>query len=314
MQPGVSRTSPTRAHGAALVDQIGRTPLLRLDGERWGLGDVALFAKAEWFNPGGSVKDRPVLWMIRDAVERGALKPDMALLDATSGNTGIALAMLAAALGYRAKLVLPANASRERRAIMRSYGAELVLTDPLGGTDGAQQVARKVYEAEPQVYHYVDQYNNPANWWAHYETTGVEIWEQTRGTATHFVAGVGTGGTLVGTGRRLKERNPDVRVVGVQPDAPLHGIEGLKHLESSLRPGVFDPSVQDREVFVPTEEAQRYARLLAQEEGFLVGTSSGAALAASVRLARELEEGVIVTVFPDGGERYLSDRYWEEWV
>jgi cysteine synthase B len=295
-----------------LPDLIGNTPLLRLDSQAWDLGRVEIYAKAEWFNPGGSVKDRPVLWMIKDAMERGHLRRGMTVLDATSGNTGIAIAMLGAAMGFRTKLVLPANASKERKSILKSFGAELVLTDPLGGTDVAQRVARMIYEADPKRHFFLDQYNNPANWRAHYETTGVEILRQTGGEVAHFVAGLGTGGTLVGTGRRLKEYNPSIQIIGVQPDSPLHGIEGLKHMESSLKPGIFDPSIQDREFFVETEEAQRHARLLAQREGLLVGTSSGAALAACLRLAEELREGKIVTVFPDAGERYLSEAYWEE--
>ncbi|MFQ5838443.1 MAG: PLP-dependent cysteine synthase family protein [Thermoplasmata archaeon] len=295
-----------------IPDLIGNTPLLKLDAKAWSLGRVEIHAKAEWFNPGGSVKDRPVLWMIRDGMERGRLRWGMTLLDATSGNTGIAMAMLGAAMGFKTKLVIPANASRERKAILRSYGAELVLTDPLGGTDVAQRVASKIFQSDPEGHYYLDQYNNPANWRAHYETTGVEILQQTGGDITHFVAGLGTGGTLVGVSRRLKEHDPSIQVVGVQPATPLHGIEGLKHMESSLVPGIFDPAVEDLEFFVVTEEAQEHARLLAKREGLLVGTSSGAALAASLRLAEGLQEGRIVTIFPDAGERYLSEAYWEE--
>lgn len=307
---GADRRPRTRGDG--LAGLIGNTPLLRLEAPGWELGGASLYAKAEWFNPGGSVKDRPVLWMLREARETGALEDGMTVLDATSGNTGIALAMLAASLDLEAKLVVPANASRERRAIMRAFGADLVLTDPLAGTDGAQQVAERIYREAPETHFYVDQYNNPANWQAHYETTGPEIWDQTGGAITHLVVGTGTGGTLVGTARRLREHNPDLRVVGVQPDAPLHGLEGLKHMESSRQPGVYDPSLADAVVFVRTEEAQEHARRLAREEGLLVGTSSGAALAASLSVARELEDGCVVTLFPDGGDRYLSDRYWEE--
>lgn len=312
MQESYVETSRGRVDVRGLPDLIGNTPLLPLRADAWGLDGVELYAKAEWVNPGGSVKDRPVLWMIREAEERGALRPGMALLDATSGNTGIAVAMLGAALGYRTKLVVPGNASRERQAILRSYGAEVVLTDPLGGTDVAQRVAERLHREDPDGIHYLNQYDNPANWRAHYETTAPEILAQTGGHLTHFVAGVGTTGTLVGTGRRLKEDDPSIRVVGVQPGTPLHGIEGLKHLESSRRPGIFDPAVQDLEFLVETEEAQRYARLLAQREGLLVGTSSGAALAACLHLARDLDEGRIVTIFPDKGERYLSERHWGE--
>lgn len=312
MQRSVAGSPGRRLEEAPLAGLIGNTPLLPLRATAWELGGVTLYAKAEWFNPGGSVKDRPALWMIRDALRRNALRPGMTLLDATSGNTGIALSMLGAALGFPTQLVLPANASRERQGIMRSFGAELVLTDPLAGTDGAQRVARRIEKSNPEAYLYVDQYNNPANWRAHYEGTGAEILRQTEGGLTHFVAGVGTGGTVVGAGRRLKEDHASVRVIGVQPAGPLHGIEGLKHMESSVQPGVFDPTVLDAELFVETEEAQQYARLLAEKEGLLVGTSSGAALAASLQVAKDLQEGTIVTVFPDGGERYLSEQYWEE--
>lgn len=312
MQRSVAGSLGRRLDDAPLAGLIGDTPLIPLDAETWGFGPVEILAKAEGFNPGGSVKDRPALWMVRDALERGALRPGKTLLDATSGNTGIALAMLGAALDVPTKLVLPANASRERQGIMRSFGAELVLTDPLGGTDGAQAVAARIRASDPEAYVYLDQYNNPANWRAHYEGTAVEILEQTERRVTHFVASVGTGGTLVGVGRRLKEHDPSIRVIGVQPATPLHGIEGLKHMESSLHPGVFDPTVQDEGLFVETEEAQRYARLLAEQEGLLVGTSSGAALAVSLRVAERLEAGTVVTVFPDGGERYLSERHWEE--
>ncbi len=312
MQESFVGTARGRIEARDLSKLIGNTPMLRLNDELWGLEGVDIHAKAEWFNPGGSVKDRPVLWMIRDAVERGQLSEDMTLLDATSGNTGIAIAMLGAAMGFKTKLVIPANASQERQSILRSYGAELVLTDPLGGTDVAQRVAEKIRRSDPEGTFYLDQYNNPANWRAHYEGTAEEILRQMDGEITHFVAGVGTSGTLVGIGRRLKEYDPSIRVVGVQPATPLHGIEGLKHMESSLRPGIFDSSVQDMEYTVETEEAQEYAKLLAKREGFLVGTSSGAALVACLRLAEEMTEGRIVTIFPDKGERYLSESYWEE--
>ncbi len=312
MQESYVKTGQNRKEARSLLELVGNTPLLKLNNETWGLKGVEIYAKAEWFNPGGSVKDRPVLWMIRDALEQGELQWGMTLLDATSGNTGIAIAMLGAAMGFGTRLVIPANVSRERQVILRSYGAELVLTDSLGGTDVAQRVASRIHQMDPDGTYYLDQYNNPANWRAHYESTAEEILRQTGGEITHFVAGIGTGGTLVGTGRRLKEVNPAIRVVGMQPDSPLHGIEGLKHMESSLKPGIFDPSVQDMEFFVETEEAQEHAKLLAKREGFLVGTSSGAVLAACLRLAQELPEGRIVTIFPDKGERYLSENYWEE--
>ncbi len=300
-----------QVEATSISDLVGNTPLLRLRSEAWGLEEVEVYAKAEWFNPGGSVKDRPVLNMIREVLLREPHPQDKVLLDATSGNTGIAIAMLGAALGFRTKLVVPANVTRERKAILRSYGADLVFTDPLAGTDGAQVVAQRINRSEQKGHIYLDQYNNPANWRAHYETTGPEILEQTGGL-THFVCGVGTGGTLTGVGRRLKEHDPSIQVVGVQPATPIHGIEGLKHMESSMKPGIFDPSLQDMEVFVETEEAQLRVKQLAKREGILAGTSSGAALAACLRLARGLTEGRIVTIFPDAGERYLSEAHWGE--
>ncbi|MFQ5907981.1 MAG: PLP-dependent cysteine synthase family protein [Thermoplasmata archaeon] len=312
MQDSVGSTPGRRLQEASITALIGNTPLLRLDAASWDLDGVTLRAKAEWFNPGGSVKDRPALWMIRDALASGAYRAGMTLLEATSGNTGIALAMLGAATGIPTKLVLPSNASRGRQTIMRSFGAELVLTDPLAGTDGAQRVAARIHREDPGAYLYVDQYNNPANWAAHYEGTAPEILDQTGGEITHFVAGVGTGGTLVGTGRRLREDDPSVQILGIQPGEPLHGIEGLKHMESSIRPGIFDATIQDDTLFVETEEAQRHARLLAEREGLLVGTSSGAALAAALQVAKGLRRGTVVTVFPDAGDRYLTERYWEE--
>ncbi len=312
MQRGVSESPGRRLEEAPIVALIGNTPLLPLRAESWGLEGVAVYAKAEWFNPGGTVKDRPALWMIRAALDEGIYRKGMTLLDATSGNMGIALAMLGAALGIPTKLVLPSNVSRTRQNILRSYRATLVSSDPLAGTDGAQRVARRIHAKDPAAYLYLDQYNNAANMTAHHESTGPEILNQTGGEVTHFVAGVGTGGTLVGVGRRLKEENASIQIVGFQPAEPLHGIEGLKHMETSLKPGIFDPSIQDKALLVETEEAQRYARLLAEREGLLVGTSSGAALAAALRVAEDLQEGTIVTVFPDAGERYLSERYWEE--
>ncbi|MFQ5918696.1 MAG: PLP-dependent cysteine synthase family protein [Thermoplasmata archaeon] len=312
MQRSVSGSLGRRLENAPIVTLIGNTPLVPLNAEAWDLEDVTVRAKAEWFNPGGSVKDRPALWMIRAALAEGAYREGMTLLDATSGNMGIALAMLGAALDIPTKLVLPSNVSRTRQNILRSFGATLVLSDPLAGTDGAQRVARRIYDEDPETYLYVDQYNTPANRTAHYESTGPEILDQTGGQVSHFVAGVGTAGTLMGAGGRLKEADASIRIVGFQPAEPLHGIEGLKHMETSLRPGIFDPSIQDEALFVKTEEAQRVARLLAEREGLLVGTSSGAALAAALRVAKDLQEGTIVTVFPDAGERYLDERYWEE--
>lgn len=289
---------------------IGNTPLVRLTHVVPEGSDVEIFAKLESFNPGGSVKDRPALRMVDNAERRGLLD-GRGILDATSGNMGIALAMIGTARGHRVTLCVPENASAERKQALRALGAEIVFTSPLEGTDGAQRVAKRMAERQPNDFAYLDQYNNPANWRAHYGTTAPEIERQLRRRITHFVAGLGTTGTLVGVSRRLRENHPQVRVVAVQPDGPLHGIEGLKHLESALVPGIWDPAATDETIFVSTEEAQRAARRLAREEGLLVGTSSGAALAACFQLAGRIPEARIVTIFPDGAERYFSERYWE---
>ncbi len=300
--PGASR----------VADLIGNTPLLRLDRLATHVGpDVRIYAKLEGHNPGGSVKDRPALWMLR-AAEKAGLTKDETLLDATSGNTGIALAMLGASEGYRVTLCVPVNLSREREKILRAYGAELVLTPVAEGTDGAQKAAKALAASEPRTYRYLDQYNNEANWRAHFESTGPEIWRQTKGTVQHFVACLGTTGTFVGVGRFLKQRKPRVRLVGVQPAEPFHGLEGVKHLETSQIPGIWDSNLADEMMFVATEDAQAAVRRLAREAGVLVGTSSGAAFDAALRLAERTREGVIVTVFPDAGDKYLGDRYWEE--
>lgn len=295
----------------SILGNIGNTPLLRLG--RIHAGENAeIYAKAEWFNPGGSVKDRAALWMLLEAERSGALTKDRTIIDATSGNTGIAYAMIGAALGYRVRLALPANASRERKQVLRAYGAELLLTDPLAGTDGAQRRVKEIVASEPGRYYYPDQYNNPANWRAHYYTTAREIWQQTNGRVTHFVAGLGTTGTFVGTGRRLKELAPAVSCISMEPDSPLHGLEGLKHLATALVPGIYDPTVADERVTVSTEEAYEMTRRLAREEGLYVGISSGAAMVAALSVAARVQSGVIVTVFPDGGTRYGSDRFWNE--
>jgi cysteine synthase B len=304
-----SREPPRAARDVASL--IGGTPLVRLSRVTRDVPDVAVYAKAEWQNPGGSVKDRAALGMVRAAEASGALVPGRRILDATSGNTGIALAMLGAARGFGVTLCVPSNASDARKRMLRAYGAELVFTDPFSGTDGAQRRAKELVAEHPELYVYLDQYNNEANWRAHYDTTAAEILEQMRGPFTHFVAGLGTTGTLVGVARRLRESVPDLRVVAVQPDGPLHGLEGLKHLETALVPGIWDPAVADEHVFVSTEVAQAYVRRLAREEGLLVGTSSGAALAASLEVASRIGRGTIVTVFPDGGDKYLEERYWE---
>lgn len=291
-----------------LLGHIGNTPLVRL--RTFGGPKVRLLAKLEGFNPGGSVKDRPALEMVEDALARGLLRPGVRILDATSGNTGIGLAMVGAALGFGVTLTLPANASVERRRILRAYGAELFLTDALDSTDGAQRRARELADAKPDLYCYLDQYNNPANLRAHYRSTGPEIWRQTHGQVTHLVAGLGTTGTLMGSGRYLRERNRQIKLVGVQPGEPLHGIEGLKHMATAKVPGIFDPSILDQQLSVATEEAQAHARDLTRREGLLVGTSSGAALAAALRVAEGSEEATIVAIFPDAGDKYLGNRHW----
>ena len=296
-----------------LEELIGHTPLVELRRVRDGVHpDVRVFAKAEWFNPGGSVKDRAALAMIRRGEELGLLGTGRTLIDATSGNTGIAYAMICAARGYRCTLVIPSNASFERKRMLEIYGAELVFTDPLeGGTDEAQRVARAMAQAEPERYYYPDQYNNDANWQAHYATTAPEIWDQTAGEVTHFVAGLGTTGTFIGTARRLKELNPDVRCVAFGPDSPIHGLEGMKHLETARVPGIYDPTVADEVRQVSTDQAYRMARRIARDEGLLVGVSAAASVVAALDVAATLRRGTVVTILPDGGARYLSERLWE---
>jgi cysteine synthase B len=296
----------------ALLNAIGGTPLLRL--ERIGAGlpaGVELLAKAEHLNPSGSLKDRPARAMILAAVASGALLPGRAILDATSGNTGIAYAMLGAHLGYRVTLCLPGNASPERKRILRIYGATLIETDPAQGSDGAQLKAKELYGADPDRYCYLDQYNNEANWQAHYDTTAPELWAQTQGRLTHFVAGIGTSGLFTGTARRLKERVPAVAAISVQPADPVHQLAGLKHMKTAIVPGIYDPTLADANMEVSTEEGQAMARRLALEEGLLVGPSSGASVSAALRLARGLPAGsVVVTVLFDSGARYLADPFW----
>ena len=271
---------------------------------------VELYAKAEWQNPGGSVKDRAAARMIADGEASGALARGLTIVDATSGNTGIAYAMIGASRGYPVKLYLPDNASPERKLILRAFGAELVLTDPLEGTDGAIREVRKVVAAEPQRYFYPDQYSNDSNWRAHLDTTGPEIIEQTGGRLTHFVAGLGTSGTFMGAGRALRRFNPAIRLVSFQPDSPFHGLEGLKHMATAMVPKIYDATLANENLSITTEDAHRMVRRLAREEGLLVGISSGAALAASLQVARRIEQGVLVTVFPDGAEKYLSESFW----
>jgi S-sulfo-L-cysteine synthase (O-acetyl-L-serine-dependent) len=295
----------------SVVDLIGRTPLLRLQAAAGVPPGVELYAKAEFQNPGGSVKDRAAASILREAERSGDLRPGVTILDATSGNTGIAFAMIAASRGYRLQLCMPANVTPERIRTLRAFGADLILTDPLEGTDGAIREARRLFAAEPERYFYADQYNNDANWRAHYETTAPEILEQTDGRVTHFVAGLGTSGTFMGVGRRLREYRRDIRLISVQPDSPMHGIEGLKHMETAIRPGIYDDRLADEDLRVTTEQAYACTRRLALEDGLLVGVSSGAALAASMEVASRIDEGVIVTIFPDSGTRYLTERFWE---
>jgi len=295
----------------SVIEQIGHTPLLRFTHINKEFNRVAIYGKAEWFNPGGSVKDRPALRMIEEGERSGALTRDKVILDSSSGNTGIAYALIGAVKGYRVELVVPRNVSRERKRILQAYGAHVIYTDPLAGSDGAIREAHRRYEADPEKYFMPDQYNNPANWQAHYDTTGPEIIEQTKGRITHFVAGVGTSGTLMGTGRRLRELNPRIQIVAVLPAEDLHGIEGLKHMETAIVPGIWDEHFPDLKLVVRTEEAYTMARRLAIEEGILVGQSSGAAMAAALELARQLTEGLVVTILPDAGDRYFSTGLWE---
>lgn len=299
-----------------LLENVGGTPLLRLGRVARGLPPgVEVYAKAEHLNPGGSVKDRAALAMILDGEAAGRLTHDKVILDATSGNTGIAYAFIGAARGYRVRLCLPRNANFERKRTLRIHGAELLETDPREGLDGPQRLAQRLAAEEPDTYFYPNQYDNPANWRAHYEGTAPEIWGQTGGRVTHFLAGVGTSGTFTGTVRRLRELNPGLKAVLMQPDSPLHGLEGMRHVETTLVPGIFDPRLADERVEISTEEAQAMARRLALEEGLFVGVSSGANVAAALRYAAGLGPGsVVVTVLCDGGGRYLSEEFWEEGV
>jgi cysteine synthase B len=291
---------------AGITQLIGNTPLLKIRLFEKDFPRVEVYAKAEWFNPGGSVKDRAALAMIVDGEKRGALTRDKTIIDSTSGNTGIAYALVGAAKGYRVKLVMPGNVSAERKALVVAYGAEILYSDPLEGSDGAILKVREVVAKDPDAYFYPDQYSNPANWRAHYEGTAVEILEQTSGRLTHFVAGLGTTGTFVGSSRRLKEHDASIRTIAVEPEDSFHGLEGLKHLPTAIVPKIWDPSVADEIWGCPTEPAYDMARSVARSEGLLVGHSSGAALWAVRRVAESIREGVVVTVFPDSGDRYLS--------
>ncbi|HUY96457.1 MAG TPA: cysteine synthase family protein [Verrucomicrobiae bacterium] len=293
--------------GRGIADCVGNTPLLRVRLFEAEAPRLAVFAKAEFMNPGGSVKDRPALRMIQEGERSGALTPERTILDSTSGNTGVAYAMLGAAFGYRVRLVMPANVSLERRLLCQAYGAEIVFSDPQEGSDGAILRCRELSATDPDAYFVPDQYNNPANWQAHYDTTGAEIWEQTQGTVTHFLAGLGTSGTFMGCTRRLRAQNAGVQCLSLEPDDGFHGLEGLKHMASAIVPGIYDASLADRRLYGPTAAAYALGRELARREGILVGHSSGLALWGVRELIREgLDEGVVVLVFCDRGERYLS--------
>jgi len=301
----------TPAIGVSILDLIGRTPLIRLRQIERECPGVEIYAKAEWQNPGGSVKDRAAARMLAEGEQSGKLTPDKTILDATSGNTGIAYAMIGAAKGYKVKLCVPENASQERKLILRAFGAELVLTSPLESTDGAIREARRLFAESPDRYFYPDQYNNDGNWRAHYDTTGPEIIEQTAGTLTHFVAGLGTSGTFVGTARRLRQFNKSIKLISFQPATAFHGLEGLKHMESAIIPGIYDPSIADDDLRVESEDAFDMVRRLAREEGIMAGISSGAAIAAVLQVARKLKTGIVVTVCPDGAEKYLTEKFWD---
>lgn len=306
----------TQSLGATLLDRIGNTPLLRLERITAHLSGVQVLGKAEWANPGGSVKDRAASSIVTAAIRQGRLGQGQHLLDATSGNTGIAYAMLGAAMGFPVTLCVPANVSPERKRILKAYGANVVWTDPGDGSDGAIRKAREMAASEPEKYYYADQYGNDANWQAHYRTTAIEIWEQTAGQLTHFVAGLGTSGTFVGTTRRLKELNPAIQCISMQPDSPFHGLEGLKHMATAIVPKIYDASLADRDLEMPTETAYRMAKRLARTEGLLVGVSAAGAVAAALQIAEEEaargREAMIVTILPDSADKYLSERFWEE--
>jgi len=303
------------AIGQSVLERIGNTPLLRLERVGSEFPNIQFFAKAEWFNPGGSVKDRPALSMIRAGLANGTLSPGKTIVDATSGNTGIAYAMIGAAIGYPVKLFLPHSASHERKRILGAYGAELVMTPGDEGTDGAIRRVRELVAANPEAYFYPDQYSNPANWQAHYRATANEIWEQTRGEITHFVAALGTSGTFVGTSRRLRELNPAIRFVSLQPDGPWNGLEGWKHMATALRPAIYDDTLADENLEISTEEAYRLVKRLARAEGLLVSPSAAAALLGCFAVAKTVPRGKkanIVTIFADSASKYLSERFWDE--
>ena len=291
---------------------IGNTPLLRLQRIGREFPGVEIYGKAEWANPGGSVKDRPAMNIIREAELAGLMSKDKILIDSTSGNTGIAYAMICAARGYRLKLCMPSNVTVERKQILSAYGAEIIYTNPMEGSDGAIREVRRMAATHPGLYFYANQYDNPANWRAHYNSTAPEIFRQTEGRLTHFVAGLGTSGTFIGTSRRLKELNPAIHCIAFQPDSAFHGLEGLKHMATAIPPGIYDPSVADENSVVSTEEAYQMTVRMAREEGLLVGVSAGAAMVAALQVAKQIRRGVIVTIFCDSGDKYLSERFWNE--
>ena len=301
--------------GQSNLERIGNTPLLRLERIAGDFPNVQLLGKAEWYYPGGSVKDRAAFNIVKEGRRSGNFSTGKTLLDSTSGNTGIAYAMIGAAKGFPVTLCMPENVSVERKRILFAYGANIIYTDPANGSDGAIATARELYAREPEKYFYADQYSNPANWQAHYHGTAEEIWQQTEGRVTHFVAMLGTSGTFVGTSRRLKELNRGIRCISLQPDSSFHGIEGAKHMASALVPGIYDPKLADEDIEIATEDAYAYAIRASREEGLLLGISAGAAIAGCIQVAgrlRKSEEAVMVTIFPDSGDKYLSERFWTE--
>jgi cysteine synthase B len=313
-------TAPTQTLGTTLLQRIGNTPLVRLDRLTAHLPGIQLFGKAEWLNPGGSVKDRAASSIVNDAIAKGHLTPGSAhsktLLDATSGNTGIAYAMLGAALGFRVQLCMPSNVSVERKRILAAYGAEIIFTDPADGSDGAIRMARSIIADRPHDFFYADQYGNDNNWLAHYRTTAPEIWQQTEGTVTHFVASLGTSGTFMGTTRRLREFNPAIQCISMQPDSPFNGLEGLKHMATAIVPPIYDPALADRNIDMATERAYAMAKWLGRHQGLLIGVSAAAAVAASLEVAEAEHaagrEATIVTILCDSADKYLSERFWAD--
>jgi len=308
--------TPVKPLGTSILERIGHTPLVRIERLTAHLPGIQILGKAEWANPGGSVKDRAASAIVTDAQRRGLLGSGRGLLDATSGNTGIAYAMLGAALGFRVTLCMPSNVSPERKRYLAAYGAEVIWTDPANGSDGAIRKARELAAAEPDRYFYADQYSNEENWKAHYRTTANEIWEQTEGQVTHFVAGLGTSGTFMGTTRRLKELNPAIRCISMQPDSPFNGLEGLKHMATAIVPRIYDVTLADANIEMPTETAYQMAKDLGRKHGLLVGISAAAAVAASLQIAEQEadagREAAIVTVLCDSAEKYMSERFWQE--